>query len=458
MAWSCLCVLATVAHATHGATTSFEALGSWIAREGGLIGSIAVETRDGLRGLHATCSVPAGESLLAVPRHCTLWAKEGDGLKAHEQLILRLLECEVSGDLSYVQEMLPKQVTLLRDWSDEQLDALQSPTLREEVECQRQWLDSTCQRLLTFWCRRGWSKEQFPSVQRCKWAESIVRSRSLDITSESDGGNVLAIVPLFDLCNHQRLPPTNDLHASKQVEPEHGDSERDPSRAPPVLVTADGVIVLCARTPLHHGNEVFIDYGGEGGNARLLLDYGFAELHEEDPGCERIHLGDYLGPDLAHVLGGPMSISLGTASLDEQAILAVRDRLMLDEAASLVESTGSCPQATDLSLRSEQTSWSEQQVASMLQRMCVETLANMPTSEQEDRDELKSLQQDADDSSFRLAMALRYRIGQKRALRWTAQCLNEALANANAGEKWRPVLETLAESRYSAPFSKLSVI
>ena len=66
-------------------------------------------------------------------------------------------------------------------------------------------------------------------------------------------------MPLLDLANHRA----------------HGDDVE-----PPLVQTGDGMTVLCACTDLDKGDEVTFQYAKEG-NGRLLLDYGFAELHGE---------------------------------------------------------------------------------------------------------------------------------------------------------------------------------
>ena len=56
--------------------TSEHALASWVKEEGGFIGDVAVEKRDGVRGLYATKDVPKGKLLLSVPEACCISADE----------------------------------------------------------------------------------------------------------------------------------------------------------------------------------------------------------------------------------------------------------------------------------------------------------------------------------------------------------------------------------------------
>ncbi|KAH8062013.1 Ca2-binding protein [Aureococcus anophagefferens] len=52
------------------------ALARWVESEGGFVGDVASETRDGVRGLYATKDVPAGALLLRVPEACCIAADE----------------------------------------------------------------------------------------------------------------------------------------------------------------------------------------------------------------------------------------------------------------------------------------------------------------------------------------------------------------------------------------------
>ena len=56
--------------------TPEHALAAWIKTEGGFIGDVAVEKRDGVRGLYTTKDVPKGTLLLSVPEACCIAANE----------------------------------------------------------------------------------------------------------------------------------------------------------------------------------------------------------------------------------------------------------------------------------------------------------------------------------------------------------------------------------------------
>tara|TARA_B110001452_G_scaffold261620_1_gene260620 strand:+ start:63 stop:947 length:885 start_codon:yes stop_codon:yes gene_type:complete len=245
------------------ADAAFKALRRHVERAGGFVGPISLsESSEGLRGLFVTEAVAAGEPLCGVPRSCVLHATAGDDLKAHERLMLQLLEARSAGDHALYLPTMPERIPLLRDWTAPQLERLQSASLLASVDSQRAWAERT----LALVAERA--PETTPDD--LEWAERVVRSRSL-ATASADGEPTLQLVPIFDMCNHVATP----------AGAEH---------APHVLVMADGVVVLCAQHDLAPGDEVRFSYRDESeGNSALLLDYGFAVPPPEHlAGAERL--------------------------------------------------------------------------------------------------------------------------------------------------------------------------
>lgn len=265
-------------------------LGSWIASAGGFV-SDALQLEDvgagGGRGLCVSRDVSAGEPLLGVPRRCTLHACAGEGLKAHEALMLRLLEEEACGSNSefvgYL-ESLPECIPLLRDWPDAELRRRMPARLVARVQAQRDNVDTTIERVNEAGAARaasssstrapvdasaGASSGAFASSpsdvegaaarlsrfsrERCLWAESVVRSRSLAFTA-ADDSPALALVPLFDMANHLRAEEEALLRAERGGASEYAAR----SAAPSVLITDDGFTVLCARSDLRAGEQVLV--------------------------------------------------------------------------------------------------------------------------------------------------------------------------------------------------------
>ena len=240
------------------------ALGRWIEREGGLVGPIQISSRGGLRGLFVSEAVAAGTPLLAVPRHCTLHSDavaddDASALRPHERLMLALLQARAAAarapddGLSLYVASIPTEIPLLRDWPDGALDALArqntaASALAEAARAQRGAAARSCARVV--------AHAPFADDADLRWAEAAVRSRALD-TSAAGGPRTLQLVPIFDMCNHR--PAAADADASRRV----------------VEVTSDGVAVLTAPEALRAGDEIAFPYDAGGGNAELLLDYGF---------------------------------------------------------------------------------------------------------------------------------------------------------------------------------------
>ena len=230
-----------------------DALASWIVASGGYVGPVAVEERDGLRGLFVTRAVAEAEPLVAVPAACCLRRAASERHSAAENLILALLAAadgSGSAHAPFIASLPRRPVELLRDWSDPQLERLPSQALRSQARSQLAWLDRLYDRLRPH------------AAARLRWAESMVRSRAVAWThreGETSGGNDgLQLVPLLDLANHRR-----------------SDGSAVPG-APPILETTDGMTVLVASRSYLAGEEATFEYSSEKG--RLLLDWGFAEL------------------------------------------------------------------------------------------------------------------------------------------------------------------------------------
>ena len=113
--------------------TPEQALARWITSQGGFVGSVAAETRDGLRGLYVTQPVSKGELLVSVPRTCVISAEEDPqwGLSLRELLTARLCGALARGECEPYIQSLPEAEPLLCDWSERELEELQSPWLAD---------------------------------------------------------------------------------------------------------------------------------------------------------------------------------------------------------------------------------------------------------------------------------------------------------------------------------------
>ena len=108
--------------------TPEHALARWVTSQGGFVGSVAAETRGGLRGLYVTRPVSAGELLVSVPRACVISAEEDPqwGLSLRELATARLVGSLTRGEHAPYIATLPSDEPLLCDWSDAELAELQA--------------------------------------------------------------------------------------------------------------------------------------------------------------------------------------------------------------------------------------------------------------------------------------------------------------------------------------------
>ena len=95
--------------------TPEHALARWVTSQGGFVGSVAAETRGGLRGLYVTRPVSAGELLVSVPRACVISAEEEPqwGLSLRELLTARLCGALSRGECEPYTQSLPEEEPLL---------------------------------------------------------------------------------------------------------------------------------------------------------------------------------------------------------------------------------------------------------------------------------------------------------------------------------------------------------
>eukprot|EP00965_Chrysotila_dentata_P174355 5755930-Pleurochrysis_carterae.AAC.1 len=463
------------------------ALANWLTDEGGYLDGVCVRSHRGLRGLFTTSEVSSGQPVLAIPRHCTLHVFEdaNSGFLVHELLVMRLLTARKNGELPVYLNTLPSEVPLLRDWSSEALDLLQSPKIVSEVTSQRDRLDRCCERVKDALVDDAdWS--QPPSQDELRWAESIVRSRAL--ACEMHGRRGLMLVPFFDLCNH-RTPSERRLSRCG------GDGDAG-GRSPDVLQTADDMVVLCASTALPRHAELHISYG-DVGNAGLLLDYGFAELLSgSQRSHERLHLGRLADAlrrgaavsmarcldgtertgmawddvDARHMAAAALAcadeeIVIGTPELDAHAARRVRSGVRAKSAPHMLGDDDANTEG-----EGEGEGASKRQVemlaCTVLRAACAAALNEKRTSEAADVHELRALQareRDAerkaaaatrtDDDvmaaveeaaaeeeaaapaveSWQRRSALHFRLGEKRQLRRTAEELDALLTKLTAG-------------------------
>ena len=110
--------------------TPEHALARWVTSQGGFVGSVAAETRGGLRGLYVTRPVSAGELLVSVPRACVISAEEDPqwGLSLRELLTARLCGALSRGECEPYTRSLPEAEPLLCERSEASLQPWPLPS------------------------------------------------------------------------------------------------------------------------------------------------------------------------------------------------------------------------------------------------------------------------------------------------------------------------------------------
>ena len=356
----------------------------------------------------------------------------------------------LAGELRLYTDMLPTTVPLLRDWSDSELSLLQCDELRAMVRSQQVSVGSSCERVGRAAMARGLGRVAQATLE---WSESIVRSRGLAVAPDENGCRRMILAPLFDLCNHAhgKGAPCKDERGKdawgkdaegtgaegkdaqgkdaqgrdaqggdaqgKDAQGRETHREMEPE-AEQLFISADGMLVLCARWALQTDDEVTIQYGAKG-NAGLLLDYGFAvdERGRPEPIVFRRDPSRSAGDDGGQAEGAKAEgakaegslrdqlLTLGSDESDREAVNAVRRSLHLEGATF------------------DETS-EERTIGAVIGRACRLKLEKMPTSEADDMLELAEGAAD-----FRRLSALHYRIGQKRRLRRLQHQLDALEAN-----------------------------
>ena len=212
------------------------ALARWVTSQGGFVGNVAADTRGGLRGLYVTKPVSAGELLVSVPRKCVISSEENPqwGLSLRELLTARLCGALARGECTSYTQSLPEAEPVLCDWTERELEELQSPHLTDLARGMPRFLAESCARVQPF------VQVEPPTAA---WAERMVRSRAL-LFERSGFPPTMSLVPIIDLANH-RTPPRRMAGSAAAVAPValSADAEAITLRAPAALAAGEQVHV-----------------------------------------------------------------------------------------------------------------------------------------------------------------------------------------------------------------------
>ena len=228
-----------------------------------------------VRGVHASCAIPADEIIMQIPLSCIITDKTGMAtetgrlIQAHRSrfivphhllVIAFMMEEHEKGPVS---EYWPYLAVLPVDtsnfpvyWSEEELAWLQGSSLLAEVGERRANFRADYDAM----CRvvPGFERFEYPIFQTFR---TMVASRNFTIYV--DGAKRTAMVPHADMLNHYR-PRETSWTFSQSL----------------------NSFTMTSLSPLVVGQQVMDSYGKKC-NSRFLLHYGFAieENTEEDGSC-----------------------------------------------------------------------------------------------------------------------------------------------------------------------------
>jgi flagellar motility protein MotE (MotC chaperone) len=233
------------------------------------------------RGVRTLKHRPAGDVLLEIPLEDTITVDrirsrlascprddENSNNDEEDALALGLLRLRDEASDPYVANVLPKKHfnvwTLPVDlWKNVSVVL---------PRCYAETFDATRQRVLQFATRVAEQAASNPddmfTVDDALWAFSMVRSRSLAVPElDNDNDNTsgdrvpLALIPGLDLLNHA-------FGSGTQLQLFVDDSDGQELQSAKWVVTSSD--------PIEAGDEVFLSYGDDKDNWKLLLTYGFA--------------------------------------------------------------------------------------------------------------------------------------------------------------------------------------
>ncbi|VEU37547.1 unnamed protein product [Pseudo-nitzschia multistriata] len=246
--------------------------------EGRYLDAFGLKLEDGKNGdrnVRSLVDRSPGEILLAIPSEEIITVErirsrltascetKRDDNRPHEDeeegLAIGLLRLKYDALDPYVSNVLPKKHfnawTMSRDlWME---------TSAVLPRCYLETFDATRQRVNRFATETAAAADHKFTVEDALWAFSMVRSRSLAVPelNDDDSGKSdrmpLALIPGLDLLNHK-------FGVGTQLQ----------------LVAGEGISeskwLLSTSDSISAGDEVFLSYGDDKDNWKLLLTYGFA--------------------------------------------------------------------------------------------------------------------------------------------------------------------------------------
>ncbi len=229
-----------------------------------------------LRGVIALRDIPKGEPIIEIPyemaidlgrensdptlpatsllqKYC-VWKSDSDGPPADKE----------RGDyFAMLPEYMSDDCLGSTDFfSDEALEMLQSPLIKEETLSRKELVHLRYERDVEPMAQMSsnlyrWSQEEVATESHLQWASWIITSRVLTVQGPPESGTAnRLLIPLIDMCNHDRDSP-------------HILTGRAMSGA---------MLKVVAGVDVKAGDAINISYGGSvEGNDRFIQDYGFLD-------------------------------------------------------------------------------------------------------------------------------------------------------------------------------------
>lgn len=255
----------------------WEEAAAWIRDNGGMVHS-ALSVNDH-RELVVVRDVDVNTRLMEIPAAClpssnntntNEWGKKLADCIASEDLYTDKQDLMVAFTLARGEgyqpylETLPSSSSfdlLPRLWNEQQKTLLQGSCLLQRVQEATDGLIKDYQLISNKW--NGPAAQQLPSLDQVSSMLAAVTSRAFaDMGATTDGDNSIAMVPLLDLCNHQRGGRTKKNVSYQQLR--------------------SSSVVATAQDALSAGTVLQITYGAKG-NAQLLYNYGFCIPNNIEP-------------------------------------------------------------------------------------------------------------------------------------------------------------------------------
>lgn len=229
-----------------------------------------------LRGVIALRDIPKGEPIIEVPyemaidlgressdptlpatsflqKYC-VWKSGSDGPPADKE----------RGDyFAMLPEYMSDDCLGSTDFfSDEALDMLQSPLIKEETLSRRELVQLRYERDVETMAQMSsnlyrWSEEKVATESHLQWASWIITSRVLTVQGPPESGTAnRLLIPLIDMCNHDRDSP--HILTGRAM--------------------AGATLKVVAGVDVKAGDAINISYGGGvEANDRFIQDYGFLD-------------------------------------------------------------------------------------------------------------------------------------------------------------------------------------